>query len=250
LTEIIVFGGTAEGRELAQLLRRRGLPALVSVATEYGAALLEAGGSLAVRSGRLEQAAMEELFREEQPRLVIDATHPYAAEAGRNILAACAAAGIRCLRVRRECQPEPGCVRFPDLDTLTAWLNSFPGTVFSTLGAQEAAALTKAAGFAERIWLRILPAAEGLTACLKAGFPARHIICMQGPFSKELNAAMFRAAGAAALVTKETGREGGFPEKAAAARDCGMTIAVLDCPCREEGCTLDELKQRIEDGSL
>jgi len=250
VTEIILFGGTTEGRELALLLREQGLPALACVATDYGEALLAAGGSLAVHAGRLDQAAMTELLRGEQPRLVIDATHPYAAEAGRNIRAACRAAGIRYVRVGRERLADTGCVRFAGLDALIAWLNACPGTVFSALGAQEAAALARVEGFSERIWLRILPSAEGLAACLAAGFPARHIICMQGPFSQELNEALFRAAGASVLVTKESGRPGGFPEKAAAARKCGMAIAVLGRPYEEQGMTLTELKQSIAEGRL
>ena len=38
--------------------------------------------------------------------------------------------------------------------------------------------------------LRILPTAEGVGACLRAGFPASHLLCMQGPFSQALNEAL------------------------------------------------------------
>ena len=41
--EILLFGGTGEGRELAQWLLDRQIPTLVCVATEYGETLLPPG---------------------------------------------------------------------------------------------------------------------------------------------------------------------------------------------------------------
>ncbi|MEL7607986.1 MAG: precorrin-6A reductase [Bacillota bacterium] len=250
MAEILLFGGTTEGRELAELLSAKGTPTLVLVATEYGEALLDAGGSVAVRGGRLDEAAIAALIRKEAPRCVIDATHPYAAEAGANIRAACQKTGVKRLRVLRESTPGAGCVEFSDMDALIGWLNGRDDTVFSSLGTKEAAALARVCGYKERVWLRILPSPEGLCACIEAGFPPARIICMQGPFSKELNAAMFRATGASTLITKDSGIAGGFPEKLAAARECGMTVAVLARPRRENGLTLGELKQRIEENAL
>jgi precorrin-6Y C5,15-methyltransferase (decarboxylating)/precorrin-6A/cobalt-precorrin-6A reductase len=152
--------------------------------------------------------------------------------------------------VRREPADNADCVAFPDMDALIGWLNGTTGTVFSALGAKEAAKLATVSNYRERVWLRILPAPEGLAACLDAGFPAHHIICMQGPFPRELNAAMFKAAGACVLLTKESGAAGGFDEKRAAARECGMTVAVLARPRQNDGLTLRELVQRIREGAL
>ncbi len=38
------------------------------------------------------------------------------------------------------------------------------------------------------------------------GFVGKHLICMQGPFSRELNTAMLRQFEAAYLVTKDSGK--------------------------------------------
>ena len=245
-----MFGGTTEGRVLAEALKKKGIPAMVCVATEYGESLLEAGGSLAVHAGRLDERAMAELMRHEQPRLVLDATHPYADDVSRSIQNACAAAGREYRRVRRESQREEGCLSFPDMAALIAWLSEQEGVIFSSLGSKEARALAAVPGSAERIWLRILPSQKGLEDCLSAGFPARHVICMQGPFSRELNEAMFRAAGADILVTKESGRAGGFPEKLAAARSCGMTVAVLERPRDADGEPAAVWLARMEEGTI
>ena len=250
MAELILFGGTTEGRELAALLKEKGADALVCVATEYGEALAQAGGSVRVRSGRLDEAGMEALFEAEAPRAVIDATHPYALEAGENIRAACGRKNIRYIRVEREEQDGDGCLTFGNTDALAGWLSARGEAVFSTLGAKEAPLLAKVTNFKERVWLRILPSEEGLSACLAAGFPPAHIICMQGPFSRELNAAMFRTSGAGILVTKDSGPAGGFPEKLAAAKDCGMTVAVIARPKQSGGVAFSQAQSMIKDGTI
>lgn len=250
MTEIILFGGTTEGRELAQLLGQKHIETLVCVATEYGEALLSPLDTLRVHTGKLAQGAMESLLATEQPRLVIDATHPYAATVSDNLRAACAKAGVKLLRLCREPLAGDGCLTFPRLEKLIDWLNGRRGTIFSTLGAKESAALTAIEGYKERVWLRILPDVSGLSACLAAGFTERRIICMQGPFSQELNASMFREAGADILLTKDSGAAGGYEEKLSAARECGMIAAVLARPREETGLTLTELTKLIEEGNL
>ena len=250
MTEIILFGGTTEGRELCELLSRKRMETLICVATEYGETLLTHYDTLRVCTGRLDKAAIERLLESEKPRLVIDATHPYAAAVSDNISTACEKVGVKRLRVLRNALEIDGCVIFPRMDGLIGWLNERHGTIFSTLGAKEAAALTMVEGYKERVWLRILPDAAGLSACLAMGFPVRHIICMQGPFSKELNAAMFREAGADILLTKESGAAGGYPEKLDATRECGITAAVLSRPREEAGLTLAAVSKLIEGDAL
>ena len=250
MVDILLFGGTTEGRELSEALKRKNVPSMVCVATEYGESLLEPGGSLQVHAGRMDEAAMASLMEREQPRLVLDATHPYADGVSHCIQRACAATGMTYRRVLRQSAMEEGCLTFPDMAALIDWLKGQEGIIFSSLGSKEARALSEIPDFEQRVWLRVLPSLEGLEGCLKAGFPAKHIICMQGPFSRELNEAMFRAAGASILVTKESGAAGGFTEKLAAARNCGMTTAVLTRPKDADGLTAAEWLRRIEEGTI
>ena len=250
MAEVILFGGTSEGRILGELLGKKRIDTLLCVATEYGEALIQHSDFLHIHKGRLDQTGMAELLKSRRPGLVVDATHPYANQVSGNISAACQTVGLPCLRLRRASLGSEDCVTFSSLIELIAWLQKMPGTIFSTLGAKEAAALTAVSGFQERVWLRILPDAEGLTSCLSAGFPARHIVCMQGPFSQELNSAMFHTAKASILLTKESGAAGGYAQKIAAARECGMTAAVLTRPCEEKGVTMDEILAFIEENII
>lgn len=245
MAELLLFAGTTEGRELAELAQSLGIDTLACVATEYGEELLKEGGSLRVRMGRLDEAGMKALIEAEKPRLVLDATHPYAKEASATIASACRACGMEAQRVLREAESHEGCTEFSSLAELAEELSRTPGTVFSSLGTKETAALSKVPGAAERIWLRVLPSVDGLKTCLEAGFPAKHIICMQGPFSKELNEAMFRACSADILLTKDTGSAGGFPEKLAAAESCNMKVFVIKRPQDGKGESLAAWKKKL-----
>lgn len=249
MADIVLFAGTTEGRELAELGKKLGIDILACVATEYGEELLSEGGSLRVRMGRLDEKGMTDLIRSESPKLVLDATHPYAKDASLTIAAACEAASAKLGRVLREAESHEGCEEFSSLEELAEKLDETSGTVFSSLGTKEASELSKVSGASERIWLRVLPSLDGLKMCLDAGFPAKHIICMQGPFSEELNAAMFRSCKADILLTKDTGSAGGFPEKLAAARKCGMKVFVIKRPEDRKGESLAFWKERLKEGS-
>ena len=245
-----MFGGTSEGRELAKALSERGIPVLMCVATEYGQLCARECGTARVNAQRLDEKLLCSLLALEKPRVVIDATHPYAEKIGENIVNACNALGLRRIRVKRRALEQSGCVRFDDLEALVDWLCGVSGVIFSTLGIKRACALARIPDFAGRVWLRVLPCAESLNAALSAGFMPKRIICMQGPFSRELNQAMFAYAGARVLVTKESGAAGGFEEKLAAANALGMTVAVLERPADTDGVELSDLIRVIEEGGL
>ena len=245
MAEILLFGGPSEGRKLAELCRELDISTLVCVATDYGEALLDEGGSLRVRTGRLNKDGMAALIREEAPRLVLDATHPYADIVSETIVAACSECGAKYGRVRREAAVHEGLTEFSNVDELADHLDKTPGVVFSSLGTKEAAALSRVSGAADRIWIRVLPSIDGLKICLDAGFPAKHIICMQGPFSADLNEAMFRACKAEILLTKYTGSAGGFPEKLEAAKRCNMKAFVIKRPADTPGESLEVWTERL-----
>lgn len=242
---ILLFGGTAEGRELAQWLLDRHIPALVCVATEYGETLLPSGAEAHV--GRLDREEMEQLMASRPFTHVVDATHPYAVEVTANIQAAAEAAGLPRLRLVRRSDGEDGCLRAKTMAEAAELLEGLEGNILLTTGSKELDAFARP-GLVERCYPRVLPVVDSLTRCLELGFPPKHIICMQGPFSKELNVALLRQYDIKTLVTKDTGGYGGFREKAEAAREAGAALLVVERPSQEAGYTLEELKELLGEG--
>ena len=98
---VVLFSGTTEGRELSRWLAELGLEVTVSVATPLGQEEQGSAPGVTVRCGRLLPDEMAALLK--GAALCIDATHPYAVEATKNIRAAAARAGVEiaawCCRV-------------------------------------------------------------------------------------------------------------------------------------------------------
>jgi len=245
MIRVVIFGGTTEGRKLCEVCVEYAISILYCVATTDGARPVETLQNVDARIGRLGTAEMATLLDERKPALVIDATHPYAEEAGRNIAEACQRADIPLLRVARESVEEQNCIYFSGTDDLLAWLEQEPGNVFVTTGSSHAGALSRLPDYRNRVWMRVLPSIDSLRICLDLGYRPERLICMQGPFSEELNRAMFGAANARILVTKDSGAAGGFPEKVRAAGSLGMLTAVLSKPKEPDGVSLDEACRRI-----
>ena len=251
--EVLVFAGTVEGRKAAEKLRARNVPTCAFTATEYGESLLEEGGSLEVRAGRMSEEEMERFMRESGCRLVIDATHPYATEVTANIRAAAGKAGVEYRRVLRATTETEGvrvrCVT--DADAAAAYLNGTDGNVLLTTGSKDLAAFTAVKDFENRVFARVLSLPEVVTACAELGFRGKNLIAMQGPFTEEMNLALLRQVEARYLVTKDTGREGGFEEKVAAAKEHGCELVVIGRPTEEEGMSLEEcLKDLVNDREI
>lgn len=245
MTKMLIFGGTTEGRKLLELCAKYAIPAVYCVATEDGARAVESLPNINIRVGRLNAAKMAELMEQLKFTLAIDATHPYAQEASNNIAAACAQTNTKLVRIYRESAKEPGCIYFSSISDLLLWLEAQKGNIFVSTGSSLAAAFTKLTNYQERIWLRILPSLNSLKMCLALGYRPQRLICMQGPFSEELNHAMFQNADARILVTKDSGAPGGIFEKLRAARNLGVVTAVLSKPEEAGGVSLEEASKII-----
>lgn len=246
---ILIFAGTSEGRRLAEILSEKEIPAVVCVATEYGQEQIGALPGVGVRVGRLDAGQMRELIAELSPAAVVDATHPYAELVSANIRTACEAEKVRCIRLLRESsggdQMEDAVV-FDDCGTAAEWLNGREGNILLTTGMKELPVFAEAIADKTRIYARVLLQETVISETGRLGLSKKQMICMQGPFTREMNAATIRQVGAKYLVTKESGAAGGFAQKAEAARETGAVCVVIRRPDEEAGCSLEEVVDLLE----
>lgn len=248
MCRLLIFGGTTEGRQLAQFCADHRISAWVSVASQYGCDLLPSSEYLRILVNRMDWQEMAEFMRDKQVRLVVDATHPYAKEVTGNIKRACMEEQIpllRCLRdAEAESAEEEGVFYVPTAEAAVQMLGRTEGNVFVTTGSKELRAFTALADYENRIYARVLPSPEAAEQCRGLGITGRHLICMQGPFSEELNAAMMGQIEARWMVTKETGKNGGYDEKIRAARRNGASVIVIRRE-KENGFSVKEVEEKI-----
>lgn len=238
---LLIFGGTTEGRILAETLVNQGHRVTVSVATSLGAE--ELGGiPCTIWEGRLEEAAMEERVRGFD--LVIDATHPYAEEVSRHIRKACTKTGVPLRRVLRAASREEGCIRVDSCKAAAEYLSGRPGNVLIATGSK---ALRDYGCLApERMYPRVLPTHEALNICEEMGIPHRNILALQGPFTLAMNVAMLEQYHISYLVTKDGGTVGGFTEKQQAARQAGAQLILVGRP-PDSGESMEQLLRELEE---
>ena len=243
MPRLLLFGGTTEGRLLADCCAEAGIPFTVSVATAEGAALLPEGTD--VLCGRLDAAQMRTLLASGKYSRVVDATHPYAVAVTQNLRMVCGELDLPYIRLLRERSEISGTI-VRDAETLIRTLDAHDGTILSTLGSKSLPLLTRVRDFRERLWVRVLPTAQIAEYCAALGYDPAHILAVQPPFSVEDNLSHLRRSGASLLVTKESGKTGGYPEKCEAARMLGVSVVTLSRP-EEEGLSLAEVRKLLEE---
>ena len=189
---------------------------------------------------------MEALLNEKKPEMVLDATHPYAAEVTENIRTACQNTGLEYRRVLREAGAyQDQAVYVPDTQAAIEFLEGTEGNILLTTGSKELGKYTALSDAGERIYARVLSLPSVMETCKGYGFEGKHLIGMQGPFSMELNAAMLRQFDCKYLVTKDTGKAGGFQEKIDAALSCGTVPVIIGRPLKEEGLSVAECRHML-----
>lgn len=234
--KILLFGGTAEAREIAE----SGLPMIYCAATEYGAEAVKDAQNLDVRVGRLSRDAMGDLIRREGVTFVADATHPYAREVTEEIKMACAAASVPYMRVARGRTPLPDWAEVvKDCREAAALLDASDEKAVIATGSKELDVFTSVRNYRERLFPRVLPSAGVIARCEELGFGPGQIIAMRGPFSEEMNLELLRMTGASVIVTKDGGAAGGMEEKIKAAEKAGARLIVVGRG-EEYGCSARE----------
>lgn len=251
MVKVVIFSGTTEGRMLSELLSLSEVKHVVCVASEYGEEVMRKSDYADVRCGRMDATKMSEMMTEmvsDGLTTVVDATHPYATEVTKNIKEAASLSGLEYIRVvRADEKAESVKVTYYDsLGECIRGLSIHKGNILLTTGSKELGTLKMTdASFIDRVYVRVLPSAESLELCERAGVDPTHIIAMHGPFSTMTNEAILRQYDIAHLVTKSSGHAGGFMEKVNAANNCGVWLHVISRPIIEEGITYKEAYEKI-----
>lgn len=226
---IIVFGGTSEGKMLSHILAEQKHEVIVCVATEYGKEEQGHSAGIWVMAGRKDVNEMAELIG--HCDVCIDATHPYAVEATKNILEASARVSIPCIRYVRpasEINVREGDTEVIYVDSAAEAAEYFQNTEGNVLLATGAKELPKYKDLdPARLYPRVLPLNSSLELCESIHVPHRNIIAMQGPFTQAMNEAIMDQYNIAFMVTKNSGSAGGFLEKLDACRNRNAKLVII-----------------------
>ena len=249
MKEILIFAGTTEGRELSEYLAVAGIAHTLCVATEYGEIVLKEHPLVKVHKGRMNQEEIEVYIKAGNFGAVVDATHPYAEVVTQNIKNAMQDMDIPYLRLKRESNVTSSYEKihyFKDSVSCAKALEKTDGNILLTTGSKELSVFAKFIDRKERLYVRVLPGIESLQLCMDCEIAGKQILALQGPFTTQMNEAMFRQYQIKCLVTKESGNAGGYQEKLDAAQNLGIPVFTIGCPAEQEGYTFEEVCEQLE----
>ena len=227
---ILIFGGTTEGRLAVETLDEAGAPYFYSTRGEAQAITCRHGQRI---TGALDGEAMAAFCREKEIRLLVDAGHPFAERLRQTIAGVARQLGIPVIRLERQ---------YPERAADIHWCDSFDEAIrrLEADGVDRLLALTgvqtigKLASYWSRheTYFRVLDRPESVELALRQGFPRERLCFYHDDAADE---ALFEALRPEAILTKESGESGGFPQKVAAARRLGIAVYAVCRPALPEG---------------
>jgi precorrin-6A/cobalt-precorrin-6A reductase len=225
---VLILGGTAEARALAQRLHDAGLDVISSLAGRVARPRLPVGQTRLGGFGGPD--ALARWLAAERIAAVVDATHPFAERISASAAQACPAAGVPLLRLQR-----PGWAAGPGDDW--HWVDDLPQAraqldaldrrrVLLTSGRQGLGAF---AGDAGRWYLvRCVDPPDA------GDLPPDSLLLQRGPYTVAGELALIDGHAVDAVVTKDSG--GPLTEaKLQAARERGLPVVVVRRPPRPDG---------------
>ena len=213
---ILVFGGTTEGRKAVEVLEEAGNAYYYSTKTGEQDITLHHGIRL---DGALDAEAMQAFCREHDIRLMVDAAHPFASLLHQTIALVSEALDIPTIRFERIYPPrDPYIIWIDDYDQIPRDIHS----LLATTGVQSIAKLKPLEAEGIRIYYRILNRESSMTLALKQGASEDQLCYYENPQDIPVEAE--------AILLKESGVTGGFPEKVEAAKARGMRVIAFKRP--------------------
>ncbi|MBF0474057.1 MAG: precorrin-6A reductase [Nitrospirae bacterium] len=212
----LILGGTSETFDTVDQLISENKDYLISVATQYGFDLFSEIYESRVIQKRFNQDTLSAFIREENISTIIDCTHPYAKEITEIALSTCKVMDIQYISKIRIVERDDlnyEKVRYADnFDQIVNIVKSLEiKRILFTTGSNNLSWLKQLDKY--EIYIRVLPYEDSIKKCIEAGIKRQNIIAMQGPFSSELNSAIINQYNIDCLVTKQSGKTGGYGEK-------------------------------------
>lgn len=222
---ILIIGGTTEGRTAVQVCDEAAKPYFYSTKNASQQVDCVHGKRL---SGGLDERSMPDFCRQNNIRLIIDAAHPFAENAHKNIGNTAKLLTIPVIRFERN---------FPPRNPHLHWFDNYPTAIrfLETQHIRNLLALTGVNTISKLkpYWekhacvFRVMKREESLAVIKQNGFPPENILFYEDERDDD---ALFRRLRPQAVITKESGESGGFTAKIDTALALNIPVLVIRRP--------------------
>ncbi len=240
MKRLLILGGTGDAAQLAAEAVK--LPQLDVISTLAGRTTSPAPVASMVRVGGFGgKAGLAEYLREMNIDLLIDATHPFAAQMSKNAAQAATEVGIPWLMLIRpawEKLPKDDWIEVESISAAVAAIPARAERIFLTIGRQQ---LAPFASLTDRWFLMrsIDPPASDIL------LPPGKLLLDRGPFSLTQEWQLLQDYRIQAIVSKNSGGDATYA-KVIAARDMNLPIVMVQRPIAPEGDKVIDVSGAIE----
>lgn len=227
---ILILGGTTEGRMAVKVADEAGRRFWYSTRGELQQ--VESHNGVHV-TGAMDKDAMTAFCSEHQVRLIIDAAHPFASRLHATVCEVSSALNIPVVRYERTYPDRTDdiiwCADY--VDAINRMLDNGVENLLALTGVQTIPAL-KDYWSTHNCIFRVLDRQESVGLAVKSGFNPDNLVYYG---TGETDMELMRRVKPGAVITKESGLSGGFPEKAAAAKALGIPLYAVMRPELPQG---------------
>ena len=230
---VLIMAGTHDAARIIKKLKECGIfNILATTTTSYGAEIAKSYGADETLSGPLDENNLNDLIKEKEIDVLIDATHPFAVIATKNAIKASEIAGIGYIRFERPKEVEIENINIHKVSSFNEASSKILEIAGSECNILHLAGVSTLPGIVKnidvnRIFVRVLPSIDSIQKCLDLGLKQENIIAMQGTFSKDLNKYIMKDYNISIILTKESGETGGTSSKINAAHELGIPIVIV-----------------------
>jgi precorrin-6A/cobalt-precorrin-6A reductase len=234
---LLILGGTTEATELAA--KAAGIPNLEVISSLAGRTQQPSNPAGTVRSGGFGGiAGLINYLQDQRIDLLIDATHPFAAQISWNAATAVDRVSIpRLSIVRPAWESEPNWIEVESNEAAAAILPDLAQRIFLTIGRQELSTFA----YLTELWflMRMIdPPVAGTP------IPRGEVLLARAPFSVEQERSWMQDYEIQAIVSKNSGGDATV-SKLMAARELKLPVVMVQRPSMPPGLCASEVKAAL-----
>ena len=209
MKRILLLGGTSESRWISRMLIERDLQVIGSVTTSSARQLFDKEVQ-DVMVGKFTSESLQDFLRDQRIEMVLDATHPFAAQISKNAIEVCDACHVQYIRYERpslrDHLPHDRFTWVASLEAAALALSREAGNILVATGAKNLAPFLNDV-LRNRTFFRLLPTELGRSRATEHGLGERVWWDNPNP-DKESVRSFLQVKAIQAAVVKDSGPQG------------------------------------------
>ncbi len=242
---VLIMGGTSDANKIGEELKKiDDMYVVITTTTNYGSELAKKYSNKVI-SRQNSDETLEDIIKNNNISLLIDATHPFAVNASKRALQVSKKLNTPYIRYERPQKTYEDAIYAEDFEEASKKaleINKTNKNIMYLAGIRNLKNVVEIVR-KDKLIARILPVS--VNEALKL-LPPKNIIAMQGVFSKELNKYLIEDYNCDVIITKDSGGSGGLDKKIEGAFGAGAIPIIVKRPKLDYPIKFEDINELVE----